>query len=97
MNPDNEKGRIVLITRFGASKIEKALPPIIKEIVKNELIVIWVCDAVHGNTYTNEHKIKVRDIEAVYQELTLTYKILTQNNQHFGGIHLETSADFVTE
>lgn len=97
LNPENEKGRIVMITRFGASKILTTLPRIVEEVVKNNLNVIWVCDAVHGNSYTNEHQIKVRDIEAIYQELTLTYKVLAEHNQHFGGIHLETSHELITE
>ena len=97
LNPENEMGRIVLITRFGASKVETVLPPLIEEITKNEINVVWVCDAVHGNTYTNEHKIKVRDVDAIYQELIMTHKILLESKQNFGGIHLETSADYVTE
>ena len=35
LNPINEKGKIILICRFGMKKIDKELPPLIKMINKN--------------------------------------------------------------
>ena len=37
INPKNEEGKIVLIIRMGAGKIEKLFPPIIQAIKKNKL------------------------------------------------------------
>ena len=44
LNPDNEPGRMTLISRFGAESVEKYLPKLIKVIKKEGLNVIWSCD-----------------------------------------------------
>lgn len=54
LNPENELGKVSLIVRMGAKNVEDSLPPLIEEIVKNDVKVVWVCDAVHGNTYVND-------------------------------------------
>lgn len=97
LNPDNEMGKLCLIIRFGVNNIEERLPELIKAIVDNKLNVVWICDPVHGNTYTNDWKYKVRDVKTVVQELKTAYRILTENNQVLGGIHIEASCDNVTE
>ena len=97
LNPDNEMGKLSLIVRFGISNIETKLPELIKAITENSLNVVWICDPVHGNTYTNDSKVKVRSIKTVIQELTTFHRILTEYKQHLGGIHIEASCDNVTE
>ena len=97
LNPDNEMGRVTVILRLGAKNVEKSLPKIIEEIMKNKLNVVWVSDAVHGNTYVNDWKFKVRHVDTILEELCAVYNILTKHEQVFGGIHLETSGDNVTE
>ena len=44
LNPDNEPGRLTLISRFGADNVEKYLPKLIRFIKKEGLKVIWSCD-----------------------------------------------------
>ena len=44
LNPDNEYGRITLITRFGVDKIRDHLPRLIKTIKRRRLSVVWCCD-----------------------------------------------------
>lgn len=97
LNPDNELGKVTAILRLGAKNVETALPPIIEAIKKHSLNVVWVSDAVHGNTYVNDCKFKVRKVDTILEELTTVYKVLEENGQHFGGIHLEVSGDNVTE
>ena len=50
INPKNEKGKITLISRFGADNVSKFLPKLIRAIKKEGLNVIWSCDPCHGNT-----------------------------------------------
>ena len=47
LNPENEPGRLTLISRFGANNVEKYLPKLIKTIKKEGLKVIWSCDPMH--------------------------------------------------
>jgi 3-deoxy-7-phosphoheptulonate synthase len=50
INPQNEKGKITLISRFGHDNVSKHLPKLIRAIKKEGLNVIWSCDPCHGNT-----------------------------------------------
>lgn len=54
LNPENEMGRLTLILRLGAKNVSETLPPLIEEITNHKLNVVWVTDAVHGNTYVND-------------------------------------------
>ena len=97
LNPENEMGKLSIILRLGAKNVATVLPPLIKLIKDNKLNVVWISDAVHGNTYVNDWKFKVRHVDTILAELTEVYKILTESGQVFGGIHLEASGDSVTE
>merc|ERR1719461_2057148 len=50
VNPDNLVGKVVLITRLGAEKVRKLLPPVIQAVCDAKLNVVWQCDPMHGNT-----------------------------------------------
>ncbi len=50
LNPDNEPGRLTLIARFGADKVEKHLPELIRAVKREGRVVVWSCDPMHGNT-----------------------------------------------
>ena len=50
LNPENEPGRLTLISRFGADNVEKYLTKLIKAVKKEGLKVVWSCDPMHGNT-----------------------------------------------
>ena len=50
LNPDNEPGRLTLIARFGADKVEKHLPELIRAVKREGRMVVWSCDPMHGNT-----------------------------------------------
>lgn len=53
-DPAATPGKITLITRFGAGKVEKMLPPLIKAVQASGLQVVWTCDPMHGNTTKSE-------------------------------------------
>jgi 3-deoxy-7-phosphoheptulonate synthase len=50
LNPNDEPGRLALIHRFGARRIEQHLPPLIEAVRSSGALVLWSCDPMHGNT-----------------------------------------------
>ncbi len=73
INPDNEKGKIILICRFGSKKIKLCLPKLINMVIKNKFNVIWSCDPMHGNTYESKNKYKTRNFNTITKELQLFF------------------------
>jgi 3-deoxy-7-phosphoheptulonate synthase len=97
LNPESEKGRMVLIHRMGASNIEKLLPPLIKAVQDTGSPVLWVCDPMHGNTETTASGIKTRRFRNIMSETETAIEIHHQNDSHLGGVHLELTGENVTE
>lgn len=97
LNPENECGKITLITRFGVDTIRDHLPRLIKTIRRNHLSVVWCCDPMHGNTKTIENNIKTRFYDDILKELTYFFEIHRRMGTFGGGIHLEMSPEMVTE
>ncbi|MCF6289592.1 MAG: 3-deoxy-7-phosphoheptulonate synthase class II [Desulfobacterales bacterium] len=97
LNPDNEAGRMTLITRFGAKQIEKYLPPLVKEITRSGHTVVWSCDPMHGNTYTAESGHKTRNFEEIMDEIRCFFEIHWAEGTVPGGIHFELTGENVTE
>ncbi|CAM2068344.1 3-deoxy-7-phosphoheptulonate synthase class II [Sulfidibacter corallicola] len=97
LNPENEAGRLVLITRFGAAKIEELLPPLIRVVKDNGFQVVWCCDPMHGNTYKADTGHKTRHFSDILQELTLFFAIHRQEGTVPGGVHFELTGANVTE
>lgn len=64
LNPENEKGKIIIIIRFGSKNVEKYLPKLIQIKKENKLNFLWVCDPMHGNTVSENGK-KTRNYETV--------------------------------
>src|SRR5690554_2753649 len=50
LNPDNEPGRITLIARMGAEKVQEHLPQLVRRVKQEGREVVWSCDPMHGNT-----------------------------------------------
>lgn len=97
LNPGNEPGRLTLITRFGADKIDKYLPHLIQEIQKEGFKVVWSCDPMHGNTYQNSYGQKTRKIDEILNEIRSFHQIHIAEGTHAGGVHLELTGENVTE
>jgi len=53
INPENEEGRLTLITRFGENNVEEHLPDLIRLVKSEGRNVVWSCDPMHGNTITS--------------------------------------------
>jgi len=97
VNPSNEPGRLTLIARFGATKVEKELPPVVAAVRKSGAAVLWVCDPMHGNTETTNTGIKTRRFEKILDELEKAFAILRGDGAHLGGVHFELTGENVTE
>lgn len=96
INPYNEEGKIILITRMGKN-ISTGLPPLVDIIQRKRLNVVWICDPMHGNTKKLYNGIKTRYIEDIKEEYTFFHNYLKKNNMFPGGIHLELTGKNVTE
>jgi 3-deoxy-7-phosphoheptulonate synthase len=97
LNPENERGRINLITRFGAEKIDALLPDIVKEVAEAGCHVLWSCDPMHGNTFTSTTQLKTRDFDAIKSEITSFFNIHHALGTVPGGVHFELTGLDVTE
>ena len=95
LNPNNEHGKICLITRMGPY-IENSLPYLIDIVQQHKLNVIWICDPMHGNGKVVDG-IKTRYFEDILKEINAFFKIHYQKNSIPGGIHLEMTGNNVTE
>lgn len=97
LNPEKEEGRLLLITRLGADKIEALLPPLIKAVQETGCPVTWCCDPMHGNTESTSEGIKTRHFDNILSELLQAVKIHQNNDSYLGGVHFELTGDNVTE
>jgi 3-deoxy-7-phosphoheptulonate synthase len=97
LNPENEAGRMTLITRFGAKGIEKYMPPLIRAIKKEGMNVVWSCDPMHANTRSAETGHKTRSFEDILSELRCFFELHWAEGTVPGGVHFELTGDNVTE
>ena len=97
LNPNNDPGRLSLITRFGSEKIGSLLPQLLREMTTEGFKIIWICDPMHGNTYTNGFSQKTRKYEDILKEIRAFWEIHHAEEVNGGGVHLELTGDNVTE
>ncbi|WP_092617736.1 class II 3-deoxy-7-phosphoheptulonate synthase [Roseospirillum parvum] len=97
LNPANEPGRMTLITRIGAEKIESKLPRLIRAIEREGLSVVWACDPMHANTHKTANGYKTRSFDAILDELKGFFAVHRAEGTHAGGVHLELTGQQVTE
>ena len=97
INPENEEGRLTLITRFGENNVEKHLPGLIKLIKSEGKNVIWSCDPMHGNTITSSNGYKTRPLDKIISEVKDFIDIHNSEGTYAGGIHVEMTGQNVTE
>jgi 3-deoxy-7-phosphoheptulonate synthase len=97
LNPDNEPGRLTLIHRMGAAKIESELPQLLDAVQREGSSVLWCCDPMHGNGETLSNGVKTRRFENIRGELDLAFDIHAARGTRLGGVHLELTGENVTE
>ena len=97
LDPDEEPGRLTLICRFGADKVEAALPPLLRAVKREGRKLLWVSDPMHGNTIKTSTGYKTRPTERIAQEVRNFFAVCRAEGTHAGGVHLEMTGKNVTE
>ena len=97
LNPEKLPGRLTLISRMGAEIVSEKLPSILEAVKKAGHPVVWVCDPMHGNTFSTENGHKTRHFDDVLKEITGFFEAHEKVATYPGGVHLELTGDDVTE
>ncbi len=97
LNPDNELGKLVLISRCGAGKVREALPPLVEAVKREGRNVLWICDPMHGNGRQTASGVKTRDFDDILREVEISFDVHEAAGTHLGGVHFELTGDDVTE
>ena len=97
LNPTNEAGKLVLISRLGASRVGEALPPLIEAVEGAGRRVLWMSDPMHGNGITTDAGVKTRSFDAILEELERVIEVHDRAGSVLGGVHFELTGEDVTE
>jgi len=97
LNPNNEEGRLNLIVRMGAGKIQEHFPKLLRKVRDAGKNVLWSCDPMHGNVEKTSNGYKTRDFANILSEVEQFFAIHKENGTVAGGIHLEMTGLDVTE
>ncbi len=97
LDPEREPGRLTFITRMGARQIRDVLPELVAKVTASGAQVVWVCDPMHGNTFTSPGGRKTRRVSDIADEAAGFLAVHRELGTHPGGFHLEFTGDYVTE
>jgi len=97
LNPERVPGRLTLISRMGADKVEDGLRPLLGAVRDAGHPVLWACDPMHGNTFTSESGKKTRHLDAVMSEISGFFGAHRAEGTWPGGVHVELTGADVTE
>jgi 3-deoxy-7-phosphoheptulonate synthase len=97
LNPENIHGKLVFISRMGASRVERNLPALMQAVKNSGCPVVWVCDPMHGNTFTVAG-VKTRRMREIKAEIRGFFAVCLERGVWPGGIQVEiTGEKHVTE
>ncbi|MBI1188441.1 MAG: 3-deoxy-7-phosphoheptulonate synthase class II [Alphaproteobacteria bacterium] len=97
LNPENDPGRLTLITRFGSDKAAACLPQLVRAVAREGRAVVWSCDPMHGNTLKTQGGYKTRPFERILSEVRTFMEALPAEGAYPGGVHVEMTGAQVTE
>ncbi|MGW7436609.1 class II 3-deoxy-7-phosphoheptulonate synthase [Streptomyces sp. NPDC054849] len=97
IDPQRTPGRLTFITRMGKDRVRDHLPTLVEKVRAEGAQVAWVCDPMHGNTYTAPSGHKTRHFDDILDEITGFLEVHRALGTHPGGIHLELTGGDVTE
>ncbi|WP_161897913.1 class II 3-deoxy-7-phosphoheptulonate synthase [Pseudomonas yangonensis] len=97
LNPDNDPGRLNLIVRMGADKVEAHFPRLLRKIKEEGRQVLWSSDPMHGNTIKASSGHKTRDFAQILSEVRQFFAVHQAEGTYAGGIHIEMTGQNVTE
>ncbi|MBA4866826.1 3-deoxy-7-phosphoheptulonate synthase class II [Streptomyces sp. PSKA54] len=97
LDPDQEPGRLSFITRMGAGRVRDVLPGLVEKVTASGAQIAWICDPMHGNTFTAPSGHKTRRFDDVLDEVRGFFEVHRELGTHPGGIHVELTGEDVTE
>lgn len=97
LNPENEAGRLTLISRMSSEKVLEMLPPLVRRVRDEGRSVAWVCDPMHGNVIKSSTGYKTRPFDRILTEVKGFFQVHQAEGTHAGGVHLEMTGQNVTE
>lgn len=97
LNPRDEPGKVVLITRLGAERVQQVLPVLVEALEGDGRHVLWVSDPMHGNTQTTASGIKTRNFDDILHEVERSFDVHESLGSRLGGVHFELTGEDVTE
>jgi 3-deoxy-7-phosphoheptulonate synthase len=97
LDPDRSPGRLCFITRMGATRVRDRLPELVSGVEAAGVAVTWVCDPMHGNTFTSSSGYKTRRFDDVIDEVRGFFEVHRALGTRPGGIHVELTGEDVTE
>ncbi|WP_395504210.1 class II 3-deoxy-7-phosphoheptulonate synthase [Ectopseudomonas hydrolytica] len=97
LNPDNDPGRLNLIVRMGADKVEAHFPRLLRKVKEEGRQVLWSSDPMHGNTIKASSGYKTRDFAQILSEVRQFFAVHQSEGTYAGGIHIEMTGQNVTE
>ncbi|MDG9715392.1 3-deoxy-7-phosphoheptulonate synthase [Streptomyces sp. DH24] len=97
LDPRREAGRLTLVARMGADAVGDRLPKLVAAARAAGHPVIWLTDAMHGNTVALPNGLKTRFVETIEREIQAFQEAVRSEGGIVGGLHLETTPDDVTE
>jgi len=97
LDPDRKPGRLTLIARLGAGRVEQLLPPLVEAVRDAGHPVVWASDPMHANTFTSDGGHKTRRFDDILTELREFFSVHHQMGSWPGGVHIELTGDDVTE
>ncbi|WP_370349608.1 3-deoxy-7-phosphoheptulonate synthase [Catenulispora sp. EB89] len=97
LDPFRIAGRLVLITRMGWRHAENRLRAVVRAVAAAGHRPVWLCDPMHGNTVVTSDGVKTRFLSHIAAEVRQFRRVLNGCGVPASGLHLEVSADQVTE
>jgi 3-deoxy-7-phosphoheptulonate synthase len=96
LNPENDPGRLSIISRMGADKVHAHLPALVRAVKREGRKIVWICDPMHGNTVT-AGGYKTRSFDRILKEVHDFFAVHQAEGTHPGGVHFELTGQDVTE
>ena len=97
LNPNNEPGRLNLISRMGAEQVGDKLSPLVRAVENEGFKVLWSCDPMHGNTIKTSNGYKTRAVDSILAEMKGFFEVHRAEGSCAGGVHFEMTGKNVTE
>ncbi len=97
LNPENDPGRLTLISRMGHDKVGDHLPALIRAVQREGREVVWSCDPMHGNTIKSSSGYKTRPFDRILAEVKNFFAVHRAEGSYAGGVHFEMTGQDVTE